>query len=249
MPQFWVEKIESPEPVIVTGRCWFGPVAVGMILDQVACRAGDGWHVTEQCRLLVEEIGFYGGIIDQLDQMCSARLVLHGSRPASLRPGSLLMASSVPGATHWDLEPDGLWHLRPAAAVGPWRSFSLRVLQASWGIAVDIRARAVFSLALPPDSRPVSDRVALDVHAVRLGAEDLEYLSYGLALMAPAIQRAHADGIVLVEVCEVTFTPTDYQPEGLTAAIIGWSAEEFGVDQAPWELRFEQQANRYRLSI
>lgn len=52
---------------------------------------------------------------------------------------------------------------------------------------------------------------------------------------------------MLIELGAVTFVPTDYQPEGLAAAIIGWSAEEFGVDQVSWDLRYDKTTNRYIL--
>ena len=39
------------------------------------------------------------------------------------------------------------------------------------------------------------------------------------------------------------------QPEGLAAASIGWSAEEFGVDQVSWDYRFDSVTNRYILRL
>lgn len=78
-------------PVVATGRCWFGPLKMGTVLDRIASRAASGWQVTGRCRLVVEEIGFYGALIDQLDQTHSARLVLAGRPSAAMQPGSLLI--------------------------------------------------------------------------------------------------------------------------------------------------------------
>ncbi len=142
-----------------------------------------------------------------------------------------------------DLPPPPGWR-----AFGPWRTFSLRVLQASWGIAIDLQARSGHCGEFPPGSLQVADRVALAVGDVELGEQDTDQLVRGLALMAPAIQRRRPNAQVLVELGAVTFTLTDYQPEGLAAAMIGWAAEEFRVEQVAWELRYDGNINRYVLS-
>lgn len=135
-------------------------------------------------------------------------------------------------------------------AYGPWRTFSLRVLQASWGIAIDLRARSAHCGTFPPEAIHVSDALALVAAGeVRLDAEGVGQVLRGLALMAPAIQRARPDAHVLIELGAVTFVPTDYQPEGLAVAIIGWAAEEFGIDQVSWDLRYDKTINRYILRI
>lgn len=134
-------------------------------------------------------------------------------------------------------------------AYGPWRTFSLRVLQSSWGIAIDLRARSAHCDAFPPDATLASGKVALAVADVDLGAQDIGQLLRGLTLMAPAIQRARPNANVLVELGAVTFTPTDYQPEGLVVAIIGWSAEEFQVNQVDWDLAYDKTTNRYALRL
>jgi hypothetical protein len=130
-----------------------------------------------------------------------------------------------------------------------WRTFALRVLQASWGIAIDLRARAVFDDVLPPESLLVGNRVALDLTDVQLGAEEVEQLQRGLRLMTPAIELAHPDGKILIKIGEVGFTPTDYQPEGLAAAMIGWASEEFQLDPVPWDFKFDASTNRYVFRI
>jgi len=130
-----------------------------------------------------------------------------------------------------------------------WRTFSLRVIQASWGIAIDLRARAVIGDDLPPDSLPAGDRVALDLNGVQLPAEEVEQLLRGLRLMVHAIASAHPGVHVLVQLGAMSFTPTDFQPEGLVAAMIGWAAEEFGLEQVPWDLRFDKSTNRYLLQV
>jgi hypothetical protein len=112
-PQFRVHEPElSPLGLVVTGRCWFGPVLVGAVFDRLAGFSDGCWTVTDQCQLRVDEIEFSRVLVGQLDQTCSGRLVLMGSRPTSLSSESLLVATDAAGAKGWHLASDGLWHRR-----------------------------------------------------------------------------------------------------------------------------------------
>lgn len=129
-----------------------------------------------------------------------------------------------------------------------WHTFPLRILKASWGIAVDLRARAVPSAQARLGALPVSGRVLLDVANVQLPAADIEQLVYGLGVMASAIEAKEPDGYVVIEVGDVEYTPTDYQPEGLAAAMIGWASEEFDLSSPIKSVEFDKLANRYVFS-
>jgi hypothetical protein len=130
-----------------------------------------------------------------------------------------------------------------------WRTFPLRILKASWGIAIDLQARAVLAESPPHDLPSVSPRVWLDVSGVRLPDTDIKQLVRGLTVMAPAIENKNQDAYVIIEVGRVSYTPTDYQPEGMAAAMIGWVAEEFGLDSPVIDIHFDKNANRYVFSI
>jgi hypothetical protein len=130
-----------------------------------------------------------------------------------------------------------------------WRTFSLRILKASWGIAIDLQARAVLAEDPPHDLLSVSPRVWLDVSGVQLPDADIKQLVRGLTVMAPAIENKNQDAYVIIEVGRVSYTPTDYQPEGMAAAMIGWVAEEFGLDSPVIDVYFDKNANRYVFSI
>jgi hypothetical protein len=130
-----------------------------------------------------------------------------------------------------------------------WRTFPLRILKASWGIAIDLQARAVLAEDPPHDLLRVSPRVWLDVSGVQLPDADIEQLVRGLTVMAPAIEKKNQDEYVIIQVGRVSYTPTDYQPEGMAAAMIGWVAEEFGLDSPVRDIYFDKNANRYVISI
>jgi hypothetical protein len=80
---------------------------------------------------------------------------------------------------------------------------------------------------------------------VRLPDADIEQLLRGLTLKAAEIEAKEPSQYVIIEVNEVTYTPTDYQPEGLAAAMIGWISEEFQLEPPTWNIRFDKEANRY----
>jgi len=129
-----------------------------------------------------------------------------------------------------------------------WHTFPLRILQASWGIAVDFRARAVLAEEPRTGLLAASRRVLLDLSGVQLSAADTGQLLRGLNSMAAAIEAKEPSGYVVIEVDEVTYTPTDYQPEGLAAAMIGWASEEFGLESPIRDVYFDRDNNRYIFS-
>jgi hypothetical protein len=130
-----------------------------------------------------------------------------------------------------------------------WHTFPLRILKSSWGIAIDLRARAVLAAKPKAGAMRVAERVQLDVSKVQLPDEDNEQLIRGLKIMAAKIMAAQPHGYVVIEVDKVEYTPTDYQPEGLAAAMIGWAAEEFNLTQPDMDVYFDKAKNRYVFSI
>lgn len=141
--------------------------------------------------------------------------------------------------------------VRPAAfrgrrEVSEWRTFALRVLKSSWGVAIDLRARAVTAAEPPTGSLRATERVLLDVRHVPLPAVDVTQLLRGLRVVAGPIEAAMpGEDYVVVEVVEVSYTPTDYQPDGVAAVMIGWAMEEFDLAQPDIDVHFEKSENRY----
>lgn len=97
-PQFWIHKVERNEPPTVIGRCWFAPVAVGMTFDAVASKRTGTWEL-DRCWLQVKEVHAYGHLIDELDQIVSARLLLSGD--LLVRAGACAAGTGVSAAPDW----------------------------------------------------------------------------------------------------------------------------------------------------
>lgn len=110
-PQFWVHQIEPGPTTAVAGRCWFGPVIVGMWFDTAAVKQADDW-VISPCHLRVDEITVAAGqLVDGLDQMWSAQLIVSGGFPPELTAESLLAARDCSSSGDWQ-RPGALWRRR-----------------------------------------------------------------------------------------------------------------------------------------
>lgn len=110
-PQFKVHNIECRQPLTVTGRCWFAPVALDTMFDTLASTNRPGSWEVSPCQLRVVEINAHGHMANELDQVVSARLVLHGSIPPRLAPGTILVTRHCRAAGNWERH-GRLW-LRP----------------------------------------------------------------------------------------------------------------------------------------
>ncbi|WP_306334146.1 hypothetical protein [Streptomyces sp. KL118A] len=135
------------------------------------------------------------------------------------------------------------------------------MFRTAWGIAVDLTAEATFTTSPPAPSPsgsgpPVSPHVRLDASPAlthpptdrsgwRITPEEAAWLRHGVALAAPAIEARHAPRHTTITVHRVLFPHTDYQPEGLAAAMLAWTEAEFALPPHPVDARFDPVTNRY----
>ena len=91
------------------GRCFFGPVTTGLAFDGVASKRDGAWPRSGvvSCCLRVVEARIAGRMVDEVDQVLSARLVLGGQPPVGLARESILVALGRSNAG-WRLQ-GGLW--------------------------------------------------------------------------------------------------------------------------------------------
>ncbi|MFJ9338136.1 hypothetical protein ACIRP0_02450 [Streptomyces sp. NPDC101733] len=136
------------------------------------------------------------------------------------------------------------------------RTTLYRLRRGPWGIWIELTASADVTAGAPARGEAVADRVWLDTTPVRapgpsgggsrLRADETGRLRHGLALGSPAIQERADGGHTLVTVHRVVFPECDYQPEGLTAALLQWLEDAFGLPPHPVEATFDRTTNRYR---
>jgi hypothetical protein len=133
---------------------------------------------------------------------------------------------------------------------GKWHTFRLRLLKASWGIAIDLSARRLLVDTPPSGLRGrLADRLWLDVTATGLTATEVEQILRGLDAVAEQLETAAFGHHSIIEIRDVTYPATDYQAEGLAAAIIGWVSEDLDCPQPPIDVQFDRTANRYRITF
>ncbi|MEU3923239.1 hypothetical protein [Streptomyces sp. NPDC029004] len=136
------------------------------------------------------------------------------------------------------------------------RTTSYRLRRAPWGIAIDLTAEASLTPEPPVIGELVADRVWLDLAPVlnhppsdrsglRITEDEAAWLRHGVALAAGSIAAQNPSLHTTVAVQRVLFPLTDYQPEGLAAAVLEWTEKEFSLTSYPVEAEFDQRANRY----
>jgi hypothetical protein len=128
--------------------------------------------------------------------------------------------------------------------MGERRLFALRVTKSSWGIEVDLEAKAHVGSPPPRDALRAGGRTSLYV----LDPLDREYrqaLLDGLRHVAADIEQAVPDAMVVVEVQGLDYSPADCPAEAFTAAMIGWAADEYGLGEPAYTVDFDEAANRY----
>jgi hypothetical protein len=130
-----------------------------------------------------------------------------------------------------------------------WRTSALRIIKTSWGIAIDIHARTEMVDRINGDALSVTPRVFLKLTGVILPTADVNYILRGIKRMAPALEGKEPEKLIVIEVDQVIYTPTDYQPEGVEAAIIGWICEDFGLPSPIENVSFDRAANKYTFSF
>jgi hypothetical protein len=131
-------------------------------------------------------------------------------------------------------------------------SYQYRLLKgASWGIAIDVRGESLPGTALPLGAVKVAEGLWLNVDVGwRLTEEQLSFLVLRLHLVAMDIRRQRRNtSAVLVHLTGLEFNPSDYQPEGLAAAIAEWAAQEFDFPKPEIPVTFDRTRNRYGFTL
>lgn len=125
-------------------------------------------------------------------------------------------------------------------------TFPFRVLQASWGIAIDVDARLSFLDHAPVTAEEIEPGVFLSVaQALALPAIDLDFVRSGLRRLANDLRQAADDAIALFELDDVEYSPADYQAEGVEAAVVGCLCEMLGCEPPVVDITFDRDENRY----
>jgi len=126
-------------------------------------------------------------------------------------------------------------------------TYNYRLLgKATWGIAIDLTAEYESPGQLPKDAVKIVDGLWLACDQTGLTEKEEFFLRLGLGLVSDAILNAmiHA-GVVLIRIVSISYNPTDYQPEGLAAAVAKWAALAFQFEVPDCTAKFDKTRRRY----
>jgi hypothetical protein len=127
-------------------------------------------------------------------------------------------------------------------------SHTYRLLKgSSWGIVITVRGEVLAGAVLSPQSLKIGEALWLQLDlGWRLGEEEMEFLKRGLLLVRDDVEKVCRGGRpILVRLIELQHNPTDYQPEGLAAAIAEWTAQACGFPKPQIPAGFDRTQHRY----
>jgi hypothetical protein len=127
-------------------------------------------------------------------------------------------------------------------------SHTYRLLKgSSWGIVITLEGEVVPGTGISPGAVKITDGIWLEIDVGwRLSEEQVGRLQRGLLLVAPDIERTAGGGRpILARLTGLQYNPTDYQPEGLVAAVAEWAAQACGFPSPPISATFDRARRRY----
>lgn len=127
-------------------------------------------------------------------------------------------------------------------------SYTYRLLKgASWGIVITLRGEILTETVLPSDALKIADGVWLQIDVGwRPSEEQLEFLKLGINLVTSDVEKTYRGRTpILVRLTGLQYNPTDYQPEGLAAAVAEWTAQLCGFPKPEISVVFSRSKRRY----
>ncbi|WP_412543059.1 hypothetical protein R8Z50_11425 [Longispora sp. K20-0274] len=126
-------------------------------------------------------------------------------------------------------------------------TFVYSVLKSAWGIRVSVTANVTPLVEGVDANMRVSGNIwisqALDGRL--LGDAEMCMLVHGLRLVAREIEAKNANDSIVIVLTDLHFVESDFQLEGLAAAICGWAAAHFNFAPREFDVSFDGMLNRY----
>ena len=122
----------------------------------------------------------------------------------------------------------------------------------SWGIFVNMSAEFIpcdLTLldASDKNNLPVTERLWLQLYSGSpcLTQEEKQMLVLGARLIADNLSTPFLETSGVIEILELRFSETEYQPEGLACVMAEWIAREWGVPLPNVPVRYDKPRNVY----
>ncbi len=127
-------------------------------------------------------------------------------------------------------------------------SYTYRLLKgASWGIVITLRGEILTGVELPPNALKITEAMRLQIDVGwHPSEEEIEFLKRGLSLVASNVEKTcPGETPILVRLTGLDYNPTDYQPEGLAAAVTEWTAQLCRFPKPEIPVTFNRALRRY----
>jgi hypothetical protein len=130
------------------------------------------------------------------------------------------------------------------------REYVYKVLKGAWGIRISLTAEARRTERLEHDDVLVSPRIWISgqVAGRPLSNSEIDTLVRGLRFLVDEIGQAVSYEPLVIVIRDLRYVESDFQEEGLTAAIFGWAIAEFGLNPREIDVSFNKDANRYNFA-
>ncbi|MEU8078914.1 hypothetical protein AB0B31_26175 [Catellatospora citrea] len=123
--------------------------------------------------------------------------------------------------------------------------YKYRLLRGSWGISISIDAVHEYVTEGTVTDVRVAPRIYVRVLDQRLTAAESQLIVQGVRDVVPELQRLLEPKDSVISVRSVDFALTDFQEEGLRAAMIGWTNQYFEITAPMPAVAFDSAENRY----
>ena len=130
--------------------------------------------------------------------------------------------------------------------------YKYRILKSSWGIAIDLEAKAVIytqhlDFDINQETVRLNDTITLSISPeCKLEADEVRYLGKAILNFSTEVEsKLPEDSKVNIHVVNIIVNYADYQPEGLYCAMVGWLTLRFDFPMPQLDVRFDKGLNRY----
>lgn len=121
-----------------------------------------------------------------------------------------------------------------------------RLFKTSYGIAIDLYIEVYMVLDVHKALRVTDEIYFLVDSKCNLNNNEIDFLHKGLKFVSENIDKQER---LLINIKNVEYNPCDYQPEGLTLAIIEWASEYFKFKKPDMPVVFDFVSKKYKFNL
>jgi hypothetical protein len=124
--------------------------------------------------------------------------------------------------------------------------YTYRFLKSSWGIYVGLTAELKTQADFEGVSLNITPGISLSIEVPHLLADEQEFLALAIKLAKHKLEERFEQQLpIVIHVLGLEIVLTDYGPQGLTYALVGWMEQELGIRVGLPQPIFDKESKRY----